>query len=238
MGEALVPVSPLDPDSAGVELFERAMVRVAAPVPSNPDEAATVRRICDRLAGIPLAIELVASRCRALSLDQIESRLDGLLSTSAPTASRGDERHRTMSAAIRWSIELLDGDLRKGLGALAVFPGGFDLESAEAILVGEIGAEPLAALESYVTSGLVEVDRQGESVRYRMLEPIRQYSDQHLWVDPSRTRNRHLDHFLDRIEQAYSSARHTRLPPVSPTCHGHARPRRMSPLGRPVRTDR
>jgi predicted ATPase/class 3 adenylate cyclase len=204
-GEVLVAVSPLDPDSAGVELFERAMVRVAATVPSNPDETATIRRICDRLAGIPLAIELVASRCRALSLDHIESRLDGLLSTSTPTASRGDERHQTMLAAIRWSIDLLDGDLRRGLGALAVFPGGFDLESAEAILVNEIGADPLTALESYVTSGLVEVNRQGGSARYRMLEPIRHYSEQHLWADPSRTRNRHLEHFLDRVEQAYGA---------------------------------
>ena len=201
--EALVPVTPLDVASASVELFERAMIRVGVP-PPDPTEEVVVSAVCERLAGIPLAIELVAARTRVLGLEDIQIRLEHLLSSPAAGTETLDDRHRTMTAAIAWSVELLDVDLCDGLGALAVFSNGFDLESAEAMLSLE-GADALAAVEAYVAGSLLEVDRSGHAIRYRMLEPIRQYAEQHLWVDPARTRHGHLEFFLNRLERAYEA---------------------------------
>jgi predicted ATPase len=142
--EAVVALSPLDPGSSAADLFVREAGRIGGASAATADLGA-VRSICERLDGIPLAIELVAARTRALSLGDIEARLDDLLRSSA---GRRDDRHATMSAAIEWSVQLLDGDLRPGLGALAVFPGDFDLAAAEAILRPEIERDPIEGARS------------------------------------------------------------------------------------------
>jgi predicted ATPase/class 3 adenylate cyclase len=198
--EVVVSLSPLDPDGAGAELLLREADRVGG-LTGGDQGLAAVRAICARLDGIPLAVELVAARTRALSLVDIEERLDDLLRSSA--GRRGD-RHATMSAAIEWSVQLLDDDLRPGLGALAVFPSEFDLAAAEAILRTEIGRVPVEAIETLVAHSLIEAQQDDRGrVRYRMLEPIRQHVAGTLWRDPAATRHHHLDHFLDRLERAY-----------------------------------
>ena len=199
--EVVVALSPLDPDGAGAELFLRESVRVGG-ITTGDFEQVAIRQICGRLDGIPLAVELVAARTRALSLADIDARLADLLRSSP---GRRRDRHATMSATIEWSVQLLDDDLRPGLGALSVFPGDFDLGAAEAILRGEIERDPVDAIETFVAHSLIETRRDDrERVRYRMLEPIRQHVAAACWSDPTSTRHRHLVYFLDKLEHAYA----------------------------------
>src|SRR5919107_1453742 len=99
--------------------------------------ASAVARLCRKLDGIPLAIELAAARVRALTLEQILEKLEdplGLLTTGSRTAAR---RHQTLRATLEWSYELLGDQERELLGRLSVFAGGWDLEAAEAVGAGE-----------------------------------------------------------------------------------------------------
>lgn len=200
--ETLLAVGPLDLEGASVELFERVMGRVGAGPASDPGERAIIKSICRSLDGIPLAIELVAARTRMLGLDDVERRTERLLASPASATSGVDERHRTMASTIGWSVDLLDNDLRHGLGALSVFTNGCDLESAEAVLEPE-SLDAVDAIDAYISGSLLEVDRSGRTIRYRMLEPIRQYAEQHLWRNPAVTRDAHMEHFLNRLETAY-----------------------------------
>jgi predicted ATPase/class 3 adenylate cyclase len=198
--EVVVALSPLDPDGAGAELFLRESARVGGLTTSDVEQIA-IRQICSRLDGIPLALELVAARTRALSLADIQARLDDLLHSSP---GRRNDRHATMSATIEWSVQLLDDELRPGLGALTVFPVDFDLSAAGAILRAEIDRDPIDAIETYVAHSLLETRRDDRGrMRYRMLEPIRQHVAATCWNDPTSTKHRHLDYFLDKLEDAY-----------------------------------
>ena len=200
--EVAAALQPLDPVGAGAALFMRELGRIAG-VATDDVDVDVVRAICSRLDGIPLAIELVAARARAFSLVDIELRLDNLLTS---TAGRRNDRHATMAAAIEWSVQLLDEDLLPGLGALAVFPGDFDLEAAEAILGSSIDHDPVEAIETFVSHSLIETQRTDRGrVRYRMLEPIRQHVARGLWRDPDATKHCHLDYFLDKLERTYDT---------------------------------
>ncbi len=201
--ETLFAVAPLDPTGASFELFERVMRRVGAASELDSHDRAVIRSICQRLDGMPLAIELVAARTRALALPDVERRVEQLLATPASTTKGIDERHRTMASTIAWSVDLLDDEMRNGLGALSVFSNGFDFESAEQVLRPE-DVDAIDAIEAYVAGSLLEVDHARPTTRYRMLEPVRQYAEANLWRDPARTRDAHLEHFLTRLESAYA----------------------------------
>ena len=161
-----------------VRLFmERAHYRNPAFV-LNPQNMQAVAQICERLDGIPLAIELAAARV-GLSVEQIAERLDDslkLLTTGSRTASA---RQRTLRGALDWSFELLSEPEQMLFGRLSVFAGGWTLEAAEAVASGG-GVkenEVLDLLLGLVDKSLIvaRATREG-GVRYRMLEPVRQYS--------------------------------------------------------------
>jgi predicted ATPase/DNA-binding SARP family transcriptional activator len=171
--------------------------------------ASVVARLCGRLDGIPLAIELAAARVRALTVEQISERLEdplSLLTTGSRTAA---PRHQTLRAALQWSYELLDEQERGLFERLSVFAGGWDLEAAEAI-----GAEdPARAMEildllsMLMDKSLVSVDRneeQGTSLRYRMLEPVRQFGREKLRenVAARDAPRRHAEYFLGFAQRA------------------------------------
>jgi predicted ATPase/DNA-binding SARP family transcriptional activator len=141
-----------------------------------------VVRICRRLDGMPLAIELAAARARALTVEQIAVRLDDrfrLLTAGSRTAL---PRQQTLWATIDWSHELLTEPERVLLRRLSVFAGGCTLEMGEAVCTGDglAAGEILDLLSRLVDRSLVLADHQGAAVRYSLLETIRHYAAQKL----------------------------------------------------------
>jgi predicted ATPase/transcriptional regulator with XRE-family HTH domain/tetratricopeptide (TPR) repeat protein len=191
----------------------------------NEVNAALTARVCQRLDGIPLAIELAAARVRLLSLEQIASRLEAdfhLLTGGSRTAL---PRHQTLKALIDWSYNLLSEKERRLLRRLSVFAGGWTLEAAEKVCadaaIGQLsGDEIVDLLGQLVDKSLVVVvadtsnDASMEHLRYRMLETIRQYAGEKLACekpvdnqlikdgDERAVRQRHLDYFLALALQA------------------------------------
>ncbi len=164
-GETLCPVPPL-PVEPAVRLFTDRVAAVRPGFGLDDGNAETVREICRRLDGLPLAIELAAARLRALTLRQLAERLDDrfrLLSGGSRTAL---PRHQTLRAVVAWSWDLLEADERRLIERLSVFSGGFDLPAAE-----HLGGT-LDVLAALVDKSLLQPSGEG---RYRMLETIREY---------------------------------------------------------------
>jgi predicted ATPase/class 3 adenylate cyclase len=143
--------------------------------PANGD---AVRRICRRLDGIPLGIELAAARLRVLSPEELARRLDDSLAALGTAGTDIVPHHRTLEATLEWSFGLLDEDERLLLARLSVFSGGWALEAAEEVAAGN-GIDASAVLDllgSLVDKSLVVVGEGPTGTRYRLLEPVRQYA--------------------------------------------------------------
>jgi non-specific serine/threonine protein kinase len=140
----------------------------------------SIARICARLDGIPLAIELAAARVAALGLDPIAERLNDRLKILGSGSRAALPRQQTLRAALDWSHDLLSEPERVLFRRLAVFSGGWTLEAAEAVC-SEVPHDPtpafdvLSLLAELVDKSLVIVDETGGSVRYRFLETMREY---------------------------------------------------------------
>ncbi|KQR20275.1 hypothetical protein ASF79_12040 [Agreia sp. Leaf335] len=177
--EQVYPLEPLPSvtddgsPAAAVTLFvDRA--RSARPSVRLPVDV--VERLCSRLDGLPLAIELAAARVRSFSVEEIEARLVdrfGLLTSGDRSAP---ERHRTLLAVIEWSWNLLGDDEQQLLVRLSRFADGFSLETAETMM-SAAGRHTRAAdaLDGLVSQSLVEVTDTGHGSRYRMLETVREF---------------------------------------------------------------
>ncbi len=195
--------------SDSVRLFvERA--RAHEPGFALDDAAApVVATICRRLDGIPLALELAAARLSSMSLRHVSDRLDQrfrLLTGGNRTAL---PRQQTLQATVDWSFDLLSQAERETMRRLSVFAGGFELEAAEAICAaGGIDAvDVLDLLGSLVDKSLVLAERTAESVRYRLLETVRQYAAQELFKSVAADelmaiRDRHAEYYLRLAEEA------------------------------------
>ncbi|HUR49848.1 MAG TPA: adenylate/guanylate cyclase domain-containing protein [Acidimicrobiales bacterium] len=165
----------------GVRLFADRAQAVDPAFALDEQSRASVIRICRRLDGLPLAMELAAARVRVLSPQQIDERLQDRFSLLTGGPRTRDERQRTMRAAIDWSHELLQPEESVLFRRLGVFSGGWTLEAAESVCA----APPLAAAQVMdVLTGLVDkslvVMDGGPSTRYRMLESIRVYACERL----------------------------------------------------------
>ncbi|WP_439692947.1 BTAD domain-containing putative transcriptional regulator [Curtobacterium sp. SP.BCo] len=174
-GEVVAPLAPLpvEADGAAVRLFtERA--RAARPGAVLPVDA--VRRICTRLDGSPLAIELAAARIRGMSIDDIERRLDDRFALLRGGDRSAPERHRTLLAVIEWSWRLLDTGAQDLLTRLALFPDGLAIDAVEAVAAPDRRGDALDDLAELVEQSLVQlVEVEGEPVRYRLLETVREF---------------------------------------------------------------
>jgi predicted ATPase/class 3 adenylate cyclase len=175
---------PLDAIAAypAVRLFAERARAVRPDFAIADDNAAAVARVCARLDGIPLAVELAAARIAVLTPEQIAARLGDrfrLLTGGSRTALR---RQQTLRALVDWSYDLLAESEKALLRRLAVFAGGFALEAAEAVGAGaEIAAEDvLDLLTALVQKSLVVVDQREREARYGLLETIRQYAEEKL----------------------------------------------------------
>ena len=140
--------------------------------------APAVARICARLHGMPLAIELAAARIKLLSPEQIVERLEGRLALLTSGSRDVPERQQTLRGAIAWSYELLQPGLQRLLDRLSVFIGGCDLELAERVCgpSDELGIDALDGMATLVDQSLLRSEEVGDSVRFVMLESIREYA--------------------------------------------------------------
>jgi predicted ATPase/class 3 adenylate cyclase len=184
----------LDFDAARL-FVDRARLREPRFVPSTNDETAIVE-ICERLDGIPLAIELAAARVTVLSCAQIAERLDDRFRFLTGGARTALERHQTLRAAVDWSYNSLTEPERGLLARLSVFAGGFTLDAAEVVCADlSEAAGVFDTLVGLIDKSLVVADPSGG--RYRLLETIRQYAREKLLEtgDADELRVRHRDFF-------------------------------------------
>ncbi len=175
--------------------------RAHAVLPSfrvDEETGSAIREICQRLDGIPLAIELAAAQVMVLSVLQIAAGLSDrfrLLTRGSRTAL---PRQQTLRASIDWSYDLLSGPEKVLFRRLAVFVGGWSLEAAEAVAGGTPG-DVLACLGALVEKSLVLAAVRGERVRYRFLETIQAYGQDRLRAageEEAATRARHAAYYL------------------------------------------
>jgi predicted ATPase len=180
------PVPTLSVDalarSPAVQLF---IARAQAIVPAFQLTAANapiVARICTRLGGIPLALELAAPWVRVLALAQILARLDDIFHLLTGRSRATATRHQTLRAALDWSDALLTEPERIVFRRLAIFAGEFVFDAAAAIAAGPdvTPAEVFDLLTQLVDKSLVVAEGAEDTVWYRLLEPVRQYAMQHL----------------------------------------------------------
>ncbi|WP_314149732.1 BTAD domain-containing putative transcriptional regulator, partial [uncultured Leifsonia sp.] len=174
---ALEPL-PAEADGPAVALFtERA--RAARPGVVLPQEA--VARLCARLDGLPLAIELAAARTRSMSVEEVERRLGNRFALLTGGERTAPERHRTLFAVIDWSWNLLGTSEQRLLRRLSRFPDGFSAEAAEAV-AGSGADSVLDDLDALVAQSLVGVTEDADTgiLRYRMLETVREFGDREL----------------------------------------------------------
>ena len=213
--ERVWAVPSLDAAVEGVELFcDRAAAADAAFSPTEADRA-VIAGICGRLDGIPLAIELAAARVRSMTPTELAGRLDDRFRLLRGGRRGGLERHQTLRATVQWSHQLLTGQERALFDRLAVFAGGFDLDSAEAVCADDT-IDPLDVgdlLAALVDKSMVVADRHGPRTRYRLLETLRQYGEERLAEDGELAplRDRHLDHYVATARQREPTGRGHRL---------------------------
>lgn len=202
-GEQIIRVGPLDEDAAAKLFVERAGARGVTL------SEADVAPLLEHVGGMPLAIELAASRAATMRPEQIAERLEqrGVELLSTKDRDR-PARQRTVRAAIDWSWRLLDDEERAALAQCAAFRGGFDLDAAEALL-RDCG-EPWEVLDSLLMKSLIVNPNRD---RFQMLEPIRLYASERLAERPDRDAvyRRHAEHFArlgwnGRIGRCPSSA--------------------------------
>jgi non-specific serine/threonine protein kinase len=169
--------------------------------------AAAVAQICQRLDGIPLAIELAAARVAVLSAEQILARLDDCFRLLVGGSRSAPSRQQTLRATLDWSYGLLSESELVVFRRFSVFSGGFNLEAAEAVASGAgIGSnDVLDPLTGLVDKSLVGADPgDGSAARFRLLETLRQYGWERLTESGERddVQRRHAAHFLSVAEQA------------------------------------
>jgi predicted ATPase/transcriptional regulator with XRE-family HTH domain len=192
--------------TAAVRLFVERAQAIDAEFTLTEANAASVAQICARLDGIPLAIELAASRIGVLTAAQIAERLEDDFRLLAGGARGGPSRLQTMQAALTWSYDLLSASEQAAFRLLSAFAGGFHLEAAETICSLDTGDGPdvLDTLSRLVDKSLVVADRTPRGRRYRLLEPVRQYA-QHALLnsgDEASARARHATYYAVLAERA------------------------------------
>ncbi|WP_027930805.1 ATP-binding protein [Amycolatopsis thermoflava] len=184
-GEQVLVVPPLPVPSEGEPAVEAVTLfaeRAAAVVPGFTVDASnrdTIVRICRRLDGIPLALELAAVRLRVLSVEQLLQRLDDRFRLLTDGSRTAPDRQQTLEAAIAWSYDLCSRAEQAVWSAVSVFAGGFDLEAAEAVCAAVgIGPDEVLDLIAAMVDKSILVRRDGTFGRaawYGMLETVREY---------------------------------------------------------------
>ena len=185
-----------------VQLFIDRAVNISPSFELNQDTAPLVTHICQRLDGLPLAIELAAARVNHLSIQTLHDRLERRLPLLTGGPRDLPARQQTLRNTIVWSHDLLTPEEQALFRQLAVFVGGFTLEDAEAVCDG--GEVVLDLLTALVDKSLVQLaPHPGGGARYFLLETIHEYALDHLTSsgDEVKVRQRHAAHFLHRVRE-------------------------------------
>ncbi|MBZ4324139.1 AfsR/SARP family transcriptional regulator, partial [Streptomyces huiliensis] len=214
-GETVYPVPPLDGAAAARLFAERAAAAAPgfAPRPEDDDTADAIARICRRLDGIPLALELAATRVRAMGVRELAARIGDRFRVLGSGQRGLPARQQTLRAVIDWSWDLLTPPERTVLRRLTVAAGGCALPAAEAVCAeagaggdgsGIGGDDVLDLVGRLVDRSLVEVTYTAEGPRYDLLESVAAYAHERLHEagDFPATAARHARYFLDVAEQA------------------------------------
>jgi predicted ATPase/DNA-binding SARP family transcriptional activator len=165
--ERVYPLGELETGDAALLFRERAV----AARPSVRLTGPTVASIVSRLDGLPLAIELAAARVRAMSVEEIDRRIEDRFALLRGGDRSAPDRHQTLLAVIEWSWNLLDAHEQRALRRLALFHDGFTLEAAETVL----GISAFDAVGGLVDQSLLSVTETPAGIRYRMLETVREF---------------------------------------------------------------
>ena len=214
------PVSPLPPPAVtspvsvyalatnpAVDLFLRRAQAVKPEFALTPTNAAVVATICQRLEGLPLALELAAPRIRVLTPQAMLARLEHRLAFLTSGTPDLPTRQRTMRATIAWSYDLLSTAEQDLFRRLAVFDGGCSLSAIEELCggTGDASMDVLDRIEALQRTSLLQLeDTADEEPRFRMLETIREYGLERLAANDEQEelRRRHADYYLAFAEEA------------------------------------
>ncbi|MGI9613506.1 MAG: AfsR/SARP family transcriptional regulator [Acidimicrobiales bacterium] len=181
--EQLVVVGPLETAGPAVDLFA-ARARSVDPGFDLSAERDAVGEICDRLDGVPLAIELAAARVRTLPPADLVARLDDRLRLLTGGRRRSVERHRTLRATIQWSHDLLTPAEQVLFRRLSIFASSFDLAAVEAVAADDelAASEVNRLLGDLVERSMVGVESGAQGRRFRLLETVRQFAAEQLYA--------------------------------------------------------
>lgn len=197
-GEQVFEVPPLALPGA-VELFVERARGLNADLAIDDEDIAIVGRLCRRLDGLPLAIEMVASWVGILGLEQLEAKLDGSLKALLRARRTAPTRHSTLRATLEWSHDLLSAEEQAVLRRLAVFSGIFPMAAAEAV-AGDV----MATVAQLIRKSMIAVVPGARENQYRLLETTRAFLLEKLAAsgDLRDARRRHADHVLRTLRQA------------------------------------
>lgn len=219
-GEKVLEIPPLDvpcesatiPDlmrkAAAVDLFIERAKEVDARFRIGDSELSTVARICRRLDGLPLAIEMAAAWAGILGLETLDTKLDGSMSAWLRSRSTAPLRHSTLRATLEWSNDLLSAAEQSVLYHLGVFASSFTIPAAEAVVGDEVILEKqvFEHVASLIRKSMIAVVPRQRVPRYRLLETTRAFALEKLAArgEANSTRHRHACHVLRMLEQATS----------------------------------
>jgi predicted ATPase len=187
-------------ENESVELFVDRARAVKSTFAISAANAGSLAKLCVQLDGIPLAIELAASRMKVLSIEQIADRLHDRLHLLTGGSRTAPSRHQTLLAAIDWSYNLLTGSEKILFHRLSVFAGGWTLEAAETVCAGGSvnKANVLELLSGLVDKSLVLAEEREGQQRYRFMVTLLEYAHRRLTQTEEREAviRRHADYFV------------------------------------------
>ena len=194
--------------SDAVELFIDRARLIRPDFAPGSEDLSVVGDIVGALEGIPLSIELAAARVRTIPVASIRDRLDRRLDTLVGGAATLPDRQRTLREAIAWSDDLLDASAQATFHRLAVFVGGWTLESAEHV-VGDGVGDVAGTLDALAEQSLIQALPSGSVPRFTMLETIREYAGERLEAsgEMATMYERHIRYFLEMARAAEAALR-------------------------------
>ncbi len=214
-GETVVPVSqlpiaasdaplPAQLSSPAVRLFAERATAVRPDFTVDAGTIAMVSRICTRLDGLPLAIELAAARLRTLDLTEIDARLDDRFRLLARGDRTAEPRHQTLQAVVAWSWDLLSPAEQHLAQRFSVFAGGATADQVRGVCAASVVAEPLDEIDDLLADLVDKSLLNVHSGRYRMLETIREFAARHLAESEAHapTHHAHAAYFTTVAEAA------------------------------------